>query len=91
MPGGSPGGLVSLGFVDVHGSLRGKAYSAAAFDSLCRRGYSVFTDLLLAVDPTDEPITTFEDMGIRSGAGDLRLIPVTETLRELPWRPGARL
>jgi glutamine synthetase len=85
------GGLVSLGFVDVNGALRGKAYSAKAFDSLCRRGHTVFTDLLLAVDPTDEPITTFDDFGIRSGAGDLRLLPVLETLRELPWRPGARI
>jgi glutamine synthetase len=91
MAGGTDSGLVSLGFVDVNGCLRGKAYSAKAFDSLCRRGYTVFTDLLLAVDPRDEPITTFEDFGLRSGAGDLRLLPVTETLRELPWRPGARV
>jgi glutamine synthetase len=91
MTGDVDSGLVSLGFVDVNGCLRGKAFSASAFDSLCRRGYTVFTDLLLAVDPADEPITTFEDFGIRSGAGDLRLLPVTATLRQLPWRPGARM
>jgi glutamine synthetase len=84
-------GLTSLGFVDVNGCLRGKAFSAAAFDSICRRGHSTFTDLLLAVDPVDEPITTFEDFGIRSGAADLRLRPLPDTLIELPWRPGARL
>ena len=43
------------------------------------------TDLLLALDPTDEPITDYERFGIRSGAGDLRVHPEPDTLRELAW------
>ena len=82
-----PGEYVLLGLPDVNGQLRGKALSPTAFDSAVSSGTTV-TDLLLALDPVDEPITTYETIGIRAGAGDLRLDPDPDTLFELPWREG---
>ena len=61
------GEYVLLGLPDVNGQLRGKALSRPAFDSAVRDGTTV-TDLLLALDPLDEPITTYEAIGIRAGA-----------------------
>ncbi len=46
------------------------------------------TDLLLGLDPVDAPITSYEEFGIRSGAGDLVVHPDVETLHELTWRQG---
>jgi glutamine synthetase len=46
------------------------------------------TDLLLALDPTDTPISDYEKFGIRSGAGDLLVRPDPSTLHDLLWRPG---
>jgi glutamine synthetase len=86
-----PGGeFVLLGMPDVHGSVRGKALRPDAFEAALAGG-AVMTDLLLAVDPTDEPITTYERFGIRSGAGDLVVHPEPSTLRELSWMPGWRI
>jgi glutamine synthetase len=89
---GAPSGseFVLLGMPDVHGSVRGKALRPSAFEAADRDG-TVMTDLLLAVDPTDEPITTYERFGIRSGAGDLIVHPELSTLRELSWLPGWRI
>jgi glutamine synthetase len=84
------GEFVLLGLPDVHGSVRGKALRPAAFESALEKG-TVMTDLLLALDPTDEPITTYERFGIRSGAGDLVVHPDPGTLRELAWLPGWRI
>lgn len=84
------GEYVLLGLPDVNGSIRGKALRPAAFEAALREG-TVTTDLLLALDPVDEPITDYEDFGIRSGAGDLVLTPDPETLGELSWRPGWRV
>jgi glutamine synthetase len=78
---------VLLGLPDQNGSLRGKALRRSAFEAATRDGV-VMTDLLLALDPVDTPITTFEEFGIRSGAGDLILHPDVDTLHELTWRPG---
>jgi glutamine synthetase len=86
--GESAGGeFVLLGMPDVHGSVRGKALRPAAFAAALAHG-AVMTDLLLALDPTDAPITTYERFGIRSGAGDLLVHPDPSTLRELSWLPG---
>jgi glutamine synthetase len=82
--------FVLLGMPDVHGSVRGKALRPEAFDAALTGG-AVMTDLLLALDPTDTPITTYERFGIRSGAGDLVVVPERSTLRELAWLPGWRL
>ena len=78
---------VLLGMPDMNGSLRGKALSTDAFDSAVKEG-TVMTDLLLGLDPVDTPIATYEDFGIRSGAGDLVVRPEIETLHPLTWRPG---
>lgn len=88
----SPSGseFVLLGMPDVHGSVRGKALRPEAFEAAASGG-AVMTDLLLALDPTDEPITTYQRFGIRSGAGDLLVHPDLSTLRELSWLPGWRI
>jgi glutamine synthetase len=88
--GASGGAFVLLGMPDVHGSVRGKAMRPDAFESALAQG-SVMTDLLLALDPTDTPITAYERFGIRSGAGDLVVRPDPSTLRELAWLPGWRI
>ena len=84
------GEFVLLGMPDAHGQIRGKALRPAAFEAAVRDG-AVMTDLLLALDPTDTPITDYERFGIRSGAGDLIVHPDVATLRELTWLPGWRI
>ncbi len=84
------GEFVLLGIPDVHGSVRGKALRPAAFEAALREG-TVMTDLLLALDPTDQPITDYDQFGIRTGAGDLIVLPEPDTLRELTWRLGWRI
>jgi glutamine synthetase len=81
------GEYVLLGMPDVNGYLRGKALRRDAFESAVEQG-TVMTDLLLALDPVDTPITDYEEFGIRSGAGDLLVRPDVETMQELTWRPG---
>ena len=82
--------FVLLVIPDVNGSLRGKALSPDAFETAVRHG-TVMTDLLLALDPVDTPISDFEKFGIRSGAADLVVHPDTATLHDLRWRPGWRI
>ncbi|MGA7987223.1 MAG: glutamine synthetase [Candidatus Dormiibacterota bacterium] len=81
------GEFILLGIPDVNGSIRGKALRPAAFESALRHG-TVMTDLLLALDPTDTPISDYTKFGIRSGAGDLIIHPDPGTLHDLTWRPG---
>ena len=80
------GEFILLGIPDVNGSIRGKALRPAAFESALRHG-TVMTDLLLALDPTDTPISDYTKFGIRSGAGDLIVRPDPSTLHDLTWRP----
>src|SRR2546428_13849103 len=82
--------FVLLGIPDVNGSIRGKAFRPAAFESALRHG-TVMTDLLLGLDPVDTPITDYERFGIRAGAADLLVEPDPETLHDLRWRPGWRV
>src|ERR1700681_2808594 len=84
------GEFILLGMPDVNGSIRGKALRPAAFESALRHG-TVMTDLLLGLDPVDNPITDYTRFGIRSGAGDLIVHPDPSTLHELTWRPGWRV
>ena len=88
--GEASGEYVLLGFPDVNGYLRGKALRPHAFEAAVRDG-AVMTDLLLALDPVDTPITDYERFGIRSGAGDLVVHPDLDTLHELTWRRGWRV
>jgi glutamine synthetase len=87
---GAGGEFVLLGIPDVNGSIRGKALRPAAFEAAVREG-TVVTDLLLALDPTDTPITDYERFGIRSGAGDILVRPEPDTLRELSFKLGWRI
>ena len=87
VPATEGGEFILLGMPDVNGSIRGKALRPAAFESALRHG-TVMTDLLLALDPTDTPISDYTKFGIRSGAGDLLVRPDVSTLHELTWRPG---
>jgi glutamine synthetase len=87
VPGEAGVEYVLLGMPDVNGYLRGKALRRDAFESAVRDG-TVMTDLLLALDPVDAPISDYESFGIRSGAGDLVVHPDVETLHPLAWRPG---
>src|ERR1700716_2552404 len=84
------GEFILLGIPDVNGSIRGKALRPAAFESAVRDG-TVMTDLLLALDPTDTPISDYTKFGIRSGAGDLLVRPDVTTLHDLTWRPGWKI
>jgi hypothetical protein len=83
------GGFVVLGIPDVNGAIRGKALRPAAFKAAVEGG-AVVTDLLLALDPADQPITDYERFGIRSGAA-IRVIrsPRPERCRIECRRPGA--
>ena len=83
-------GFVLLGMPDLHGSVKGKALRPDAFEAAIANG-TVMTDLLLALDPVDTPITDYERFGIRSGAGDLVVHPDTTTMHELSWLPGWRI
>jgi glutamine synthetase len=87
VPATEGGEFILLGIPDVNGSIRGKALRPAAFESALRHG-TVMTDLLLALDPTDTPISDYTKFGIRSGAGDLLVRPDPSTLHDLTWRPG---
>lgn len=82
-----PSEMVVVALADVNGSLRGKALRPAAFERCVERGLPM-TDLLLGLDPVDTPISAYESLGIRSGAGDLVLWPELPTLRPMRWRPG---
>ena len=90
MPAADGGEFILVGFPDVNGSIRGKALRPAAFESAVRDG-TVMTDLLLALDPTDTPISDYTKFGIRSGAGDLLVRPDVTTLHDLTWRPGWKI
>jgi glutamine synthetase len=74
----------------MNGSLRGKALRPDAFDNAVRNG-TVMTDLILGLDPVDTPISDYESFGIRTGASDLVVRPDTDSVRDLPWRPGWRI
>jgi glutamine synthetase len=89
-PAAEGGEFILLGMPDVNGSIRGKALRPAAFESALRHG-TVMTDLLLALDPTDTPISDYTKFGIRTGAGDLIVWPDPDTLHELSWRPGWKI
>jgi glutamine synthetase len=80
--------FVLLGVPDVHGALRGKAFTSAEFQRVVSTGSAPLTDLMLALDPLDEPIVTFTEFGATAGSGDLLLRPEIDTLCELTWRPG---
>lgn len=82
--------LTILAIPDVNGIIRGKALRRSAFDAAVDKG-AALTNLLLALDPLDNPILDYTDIGTRSGAEDLLVQPELDTLRELSWAPGWKL
>jgi len=81
---------IVLLFPDLHGNLRGKMVAPSVIATAPAAGLST-TDLLLAVDPVDEPITTIADRGLKGGAKDLSLAPDPATTRPVPWFPACYL
>lgn len=79
-------GSAMLLFPDLQGRLRGKLLDSSLLEppQAWSEGLAT-TDLLLAVDPVDEPITAFADTGLNGGAKDLHLRPDPATVRPLPW------
>src|SRR3977135_91935 len=90
MPAADGGEFILVGLPAVKGPYRCNALRPAAFESAVRDG-TVMTDLLLALDPTDTPISDYTKFGIRSGAGDLIVRPDPDTLHDLTWRPGWKI
>lgn len=84
----SPNNVV-LSFPDVNGVLRGKVFTSNAFEGIKSKNSAVFTNLLLALDPQDIPITTFKNIGLTSGASDLIVRPDVSTMTNLPWKQGS--
>jgi glutamine synthetase len=79
-------------FPDLHGGLRGKMVDPRVVSNARASTEGLpTTDLLLAVDPRDEPITTLPTMGLNGGAKDLLLRPDLSTLRPMPWFPDAQV
>jgi glutamine synthetase len=77
---------IVLVFPDIHGNLRGKMLHPSAVHAGQAQEVGLpTTDLLLAVDPVDEPITTLSTRGLMGGAKDLLLRPDPSTLRPMPW------
>ncbi len=88
----APGSNIVLLLTDLNGNLRGKLMDRRMLASTRAREQGLpTTDLLLAVDSTDVPITTIEDVGLMSGARDLYLRPDLTTTRPMPWFTGAEL
>jgi glutamine synthetase len=73
---------------DVNGALRGKALSRMEARRALQRGFVPLTDLLLALDPSDQPISTIEEVGITAGSPDLLVRPLSDALGLLTWMPG---
>ncbi len=69
---GSGGEFVLLGMPDVNGLIRGKALRPPAFKAALAAG-TVVTDLLLALDPVDVPITDYDRFGSPRPPGRARL------------------
>lgn len=82
--------FVLTGLVDINGSIRGKAFRREAFEKVIEKGFPM-TDLLLALDPTDTPITDYQKVGVLAGAPDLMVFPDMDTYRDLTWKPGWKI
>ncbi|PSL17095.1 glutamine synthetase family protein [Shimia abyssi] len=78
-------------FADQHGLLRGKTITSDALPSIFQSGINMPGTLLLkdTSHRTVFPVWSDGDTpgGLSSGAGDILLVPDTETFRRLPWAP----
>lgn len=81
---------VELAVADTHGILRGKRIPASAWPGVARDGFAM-ADVLFSWTPRCE--IRDDDTWARPAEGwpDMHLLPITETLRPVPWRPGAAI
>ncbi len=82
---------VRASFPDQHGILRGKTFTAKAFEKVLSDGCTITTTLLLkdTSHRTVFPVWCGGEAGVDpggfTGAGDFVLVPDPTTLRVLPW------
>ena len=82
---------VIVAFPDVTGRLIGKRFVGSVFlDSIARHG-THGCNYLLTVNIEMEPQSGFRLANWETGFGDFKLLPDLQTLRALPWQPGAAL
>lgn len=78
-------------FPDVNGRLVGKRCTGQYFlDEVAAHGTHA-CNYLLTVDIEMEPQTGFRVANWEQGFGDFEMRPDLETLREVPWQPGAAM
>lgn len=81
---------VELAVADTHGILRGKRIPAEAWSDVIENGFAL-ADVLFSWTPRCE-IRDDDTWSLPSdGWPDTHLWPIDETLRAVPWRPGAAL
>lgn len=81
---------VELAVADTHGILRGKRIPATAWPSVARDGFAM-ADVMFSWTPRCE-IREDDTWAVpEAGWPDTNLVPIPETLRSVPWRPGAAM
>src|SRR5258707_2336464 len=82
---------VLVALPDPFGRLVGKRFRAEIFlDSVAKHG-THGCNYLLTVNLDMDPLDGFKVANWAAGFGDFALQPDLETLREIPWQPGAAL
>lgn len=82
---------VVVGFPDVFGRLVGKRFTASYFlDQVVQSG-THGCNYLLTVNIEMDPMDGFQVANWESGFGDFEMRPDMNSIRELPWQPGAAL
>jgi len=82
---------VVVALVDPFGRLVGKRFRADVFiDSIVKQG-THGCNYLLTVNMEMDPLDGFEVASWDAGFGDFAFVPDLETIRVLPWQPGAAL
>ena len=84
--------VVRLGFVDLHGIVRGKTIVASELAGALENGYRITTTLLLKDTSHRTVYSVFTpgaglDMPEMQFAGDMTMVPDPATFRILPWAP----
>lgn len=81
---------VELAVADTHGILRGKRIPAQAWPTVAKSGFAM-ADVMFSWTPRCE--IRDDDTWRRPADGwpDMHLWPIEETLRAVPWRPGAAM
>lgn len=78
---------VELALPDGYGVLRGKRVPASAWAHAC--GGITLTNVVLSWSPVCEVRDTDVWGGPASGWSDISAVPILDSLRTVPWRPGA--